>query len=179
MGSAVVPSVGKLFTVRQYSVFTVLAISKVKIFLPVLMQVINLRQFSHILFLALAVVKQKMLWIKRRKIFQVRNCFHWLVGNHFFSAFLISWKLFTTKNLTRCISVFLSQFNALKILKKHRTMMRYHPPLNNSSVTPLSFADESHTTDLTQLCYIIGLLFRKVENRCLFHILCWSRRFSR
>lgn len=78
------------------------------------------------------------------------------------------------------VSALLSQFSALRTLKKNGTVTKYPQPSFNgdSKLTLVAFADASHTKDSSQLFYIVGLVVGPVQKGSEFFVLSWSSHRS-
>lgn len=70
------------------------------------------------------------------------------------------------------VSAFLSQFSALKILKKKHGMVSFYPLASDFlKLTLDAFADASHSDDSSQICSIIGIIFGNTKKGAVFHVL--------
>lgn len=75
----------------------------------------------------------------------------------------------------------ISQSNALSLLKRNGTLTNYPRPKSGTtcSISLVAFADASHLSDRSNLCYLIGLVFGELAQESIFHLLSWVSHKSR
>lgn len=79
------------------------------------------------------------------------------------------------------LSAVVSQFNYLRILKRHATTTKYCRLKSGTiaDISLVSFADASHKKEASQLYYIVGSMIGLVQNGNQFHLLSWASNRSR
>lgn len=79
------------------------------------------------------------------------------------------------------VSSLMSQVAALNQLKRYGTLASYVcPPADVSSdVTLVAFADASHSAAASQLCFVTAIVFGKIQQGSVIHIMSWASHRSR
>lgn len=95
--------------------------------------------------------------IEKKDFTSINASFGWL-GISVFPLCLFISSFIQQKICGRRISALLSQFTALRLLKKHETLTKYWGLVYSTQLTLEAFADASHTTGSSQLCYMVGLM---------------------
>lgn len=77
------------------------------------------------------------------------------------------------------VDALVSQINKLSLLKSYGTVNHYPCTLKNASTKIVAFSDASHTTDRSQLCYLICVVYGDVAKDSTVHTLEWPSHKSR
>lgn len=75
----------------------------------------------------------------------------------------------------------MAQESALKFLKRFGTVASYNRPAKGQTerVSLVAFSDAVHSYEVSQQCYIVGLVVGPVERGSVFHLLTWASQKSR
>ncbi len=117
--------------------------------------------------------------VELRSFRSVNGSIRQLVTNaSVFCTFYASW--LQQKALNSTVQDLITQFNALRLLKKLGTTV-YHKrtPSGNYKISLEVHADTSRRIDHRQLCFTSGLLFGDLASGSTIHIISWSSRKSR
>ena len=124
-------------------------------------------------------VDDKMNDIEKKSFMSINASIGWLGTNASILCSFYSFHL--QQKIADChVSALISQFSALRTLKKHGTLTTFAPvQYPNNDLTIVAFSDASHSPKASQLCYIIGLVIGEVKKGSPFHVLSWSSHRSR
>ena len=110
----------------------------------------------------------------------LNSCIGWLgVAASPFCAFTASY--LQQKGPAPYVKDMVTQINLLNNLKKRGTSLRFTRPVDNHEYEAniVVFSDASRITDYGQLGFVAGLLFGKLEQDAVIHVVSWSSHKSR
>lgn len=114
-------------------------------------------------------LSEKMNDIEKKAFMSINESIGWLLSNvsilcSFYSSHL------QQKNSKYHVSALISQFSALRTLKKYGTLSTFSSVKSSTTedFSIVAFADASHTSESSQLCYIFCLVIGELRNEVAF-----------